>query len=80
MKAIFVAALLVASALAQVVKKLIATTTFIDIVTTNIIWMNQDLWREDGRCGPDHPLADGSPGFLSQHFSPGILGQSSEIL
>ena len=36
MKAIFVAALLVASALAQVVKKLIATT-FIDIVTTNII-------------------------------------------
>ena len=35
MKAIFVAALLVASALAQV-KKLIATT-FIDIVTTNII-------------------------------------------
>ena len=37
MKAIFVAALLVASALAQVVKKLIATTTFIDIVTTNII-------------------------------------------
>ena len=36
MKAIFVAALLVASALAQVVKKLIATTTFIDIVTTNI--------------------------------------------
>ena len=36
MKAIFVAALLVASALAQV-KKLIATITIIDIVTTNII-------------------------------------------
>jgi len=38
MKAVFVAVLLLAPALAQ------------------------DLWREDGRCGPDHPLADGSPG------------------
>jgi len=38
MKAIFVAALLLAPALTQ------------------------DLWREDGRCGPDHPLPDGSPG------------------
>ena len=26
--------------------------------------ISQDLWREDGRCGPDHPLADGSPGDM----------------
>jgi hypothetical protein len=38
MKAVFVAALLVAPALTQ------------------------EVWREDGRCGPDHPLVDGSPG------------------
>ena len=28
----------------------------------------QDLWREDGRCGPDYPLADGSPGEIKDIF------------
>jgi len=44
MKAIFVAALLVAPALTQ------------------------ELRREDGRCGPDHPLADGSPELLEAQY------------
>ena len=65
MKAIFVAALLVAPALTQVSKPSIIMIHH---------KQNQELWREDGRCGADHPLADGSPGFLFHIFFSRFFG------
>ena len=77
MKAIFVAALLVASALAQV-KKLIATTTFIDTIVNT----NMNLIRIYGArtVGVDPTTLWLTDHQVFQNFSPGILGQSSELL